>query len=222
MSSISARIKNNLQILTAEHHISEAELCRYTNIPQATLNRLLTGATDDPRASTLAVIAEYFKISVDQLLGIKPLPTSFDTSTAVTETATFVPLLSQNDLKEWKATSASQNDKYRQWIETESSHKNCLALKVKDESMWPQFAEGTILIVNPNIKPKNRDFVVCYLSEEKQTVYRQYLENDNNQILKPLNSAFPTIKLSKNDKIIGVIVQAKNNFTTSQNTAGLK
>src|SRR5690349_21258006 len=54
--------------------MSEAELAKLVNVPKATINRLLSGRTPDPRIGTLTLIAQYFGITIEQLLGITPLP----------------------------------------------------------------------------------------------------------------------------------------------------
>lgn len=54
--------------------MSESELSRKTKIPKTTINRLLSGQTPDPRISTVAALAKYFNISIEQLIGEKPLP----------------------------------------------------------------------------------------------------------------------------------------------------
>jgi SOS-response transcriptional repressor LexA len=215
MNAISTAIKQSLLTLIELHHISEAELCRRINIPQSTISRLLNGATNDPRASTLTAIAKYFDVSVDQLIGLKPIPKTLNKE-AIAAMTTFIPLLSIEDIKSWTpAANIEQQDKYRQWIETESFNKNCFSLKIDDESMWPQFAAGTILVVNPALNPKNRDFIVCYLSKERRGICRQYLSENNIKILKPINQSLPSIKIGKNDKIVGVITQARNDFEMS-------
>ncbi len=214
MNVISIAIKQSLLTLIGLHRISEAELCRRTNIPQSTISRLLNGSTNDPRASTLTTIAKYFNVSVDQLIGLKPIPKTLNTEAI--EATTFIPLLSMEDIKNWAPPiNIEQQNKYRQWIETESFNKNCFSLKIDDESMWPRFAAGTTLIVNPILNPKNRDFVVCYLGKERKVICRQYLSENNIKILKPINQSLSSIKIGKNDRIIGVVTQARNDFEVS-------
>ena len=215
MNVSASGIKQNLQILLELHHISKTELCKHINISQPTLSRILSGSIADPRASTLSTIAKYFDVSVDQLLGLQPIPKSIDKETT-TSTTTFIPLFSWKDAAtRSSSTDIKQYNKHRQWIETESFNKNCFSMKVLDDSMWPQFTEGTMLIINPALQPKNRDFIICRLAKERKVIFRQYLNEDNNKILRPINQALPSIKISKNDKIIGVVTQARNDFKVS-------
>lgn len=212
MTTLSTKIKNNLQLLTEMHNISEAELCRKANIPQATLNRLLTGATEDPRASTLNTVAAFFNISLDQLLGNQPIIKPVGNT--VVERSTFIPILQWEEAANWESLLATaEPGVWKHWIETEASiNKTCFALEVTGESMWPQFIEGTLLIVDPTENPNHRDFVVVFLANEGHAIFRQYIEEGKNKILKPLNHAFSATPLSENDKVVGVVVQSKANY----------
>lgn len=212
MSAVNLQLKRNLQILSEMNNVSEAELCRKTNVPQATLNRLLSGATDDPRVSTLVAIADFFSVSIDQLLGIQSLAPNMVKAKA--ETSTFIPILSWKNIKGSAILNYSEQ-KELQWIETEPSNKQCFGLKAEGESMWPQFVEGIILIVDPTIKAKHKDFVICYLHKEKETIFRQLIEENQYKILNPINHVFPPIRFTKNDRIIGVVSQARYDLKTS-------
>lgn len=53
--------------------INSAELARLIGIGQPVIYRLMTGVTANPQVFTLKPIADYFHISIDQLLGYSPL-----------------------------------------------------------------------------------------------------------------------------------------------------
>jgi len=55
--------------LIASHGLTSAELARRTGIAQPVIYRLMSGETINPQVLTLKPIADYFKISIDQLLG---------------------------------------------------------------------------------------------------------------------------------------------------------
>jgi SOS-response transcriptional repressor LexA len=210
MTAVSLKIKNNLLLLTRMHGLTEAELCRQTNIPQATINRLLSGATDDPRISTLKAIAKFFNISIDQLLGNVPISTCSKITNS--NTAKYIPIFSWNNSRDWLSLLKKiKPDNWNQWISTEPEiNSACFGLEVIGDSMWPQFMEGTIIIVDPTIQPTHKDFVVCYIQKENNAVFRQYIEEGKNKTLKASNQIIPSILLSEQDKIIGIVVQSKN------------
>src|SRR3989338_4542890 len=85
-------LTEQLQQLIATQGLNEADLARKTNIPQPTLHKILAGKTADPRASTLKILADYFNISVDQLIS----GTSLHQRLALTETQS-VPIISWQD-----------------------------------------------------------------------------------------------------------------------------
>jgi transcriptional regulator with XRE-family HTH domain len=61
-------LATNIEYLMLSSGISQTELSRKTNIDRATITKILNGSTENPRLDTLEGIAEYFQVSIDQLL----------------------------------------------------------------------------------------------------------------------------------------------------------
>src|SRR5439155_6774459 len=55
--------------------INESELARRTGIGQPVVHRICSGETDNPKVATLSPIANFFAISISQLIGDEPLST---------------------------------------------------------------------------------------------------------------------------------------------------
>jgi len=53
--------------------IKSAELARKTGVAQPVISRLMTGVTNNPQILTIKPIADFFNVSLDQLLGMSPL-----------------------------------------------------------------------------------------------------------------------------------------------------
>jgi len=54
----------------AKHAVrSGSHLARELKIPPPTINRIIAGQVLDPRCSTLVLLADYFDVSIDQLVG---------------------------------------------------------------------------------------------------------------------------------------------------------
>src|SRR5690242_4565432 len=53
--------------------IKSAELARKTGIAQPVISRLMTGVTNNPQVLTIKPLADFFKVSFEQLLGLSPL-----------------------------------------------------------------------------------------------------------------------------------------------------
>ena len=213
MAEAALEISSILNYLLNKAGISEAALGREINIPRATINRIVSGRTPDPRASTLGAIAEYFNVTVDQLLGKQPL---FDNTGLSTKSRSYtsIPIIEWNDINNWEQVLESiKPDNHFSWILTDPNiDDGKFALTVKGESMWPQFQENTILIADPTRKPKNRDFVVVYIKKNDEILFRQLIVEGKYRFIKAINKMFPTIQLQDCDKVIGVIIQTRNNL----------
>jgi SOS-response transcriptional repressor LexA len=214
MSEAVMEISNILNYLLKKAQLSEAELARKINVPRATINRLVSGRTPDPRASTLNAIAQYFNVSVDQLLGKHPLFLDNNQSLIATQHAS-IPIIDLNESKNWEeAIRCLQPDTYFDWVMVDPSiDAGKFAIRVNGESMWPQFQTNTILIISPEKEAKNRDFVIAYIKKNNEMVFRQYIVEDRYKFLKAINNMFPTIQIEDSDKIIGVVIQTRNTYS---------
>jgi transcriptional regulator with XRE-family HTH domain len=66
-------LTNVLTHLMSKNKISSSELARQTGVAQPVIYRLMSGGTENPQILTLKPIADYFSLSIDQLMGYKPL-----------------------------------------------------------------------------------------------------------------------------------------------------
>jgi transcriptional regulator with XRE-family HTH domain len=64
-----ANLAKVLTHLASKKGLTSSELARQTGIAQPVIYRLMTGVTENPQILTLKPIADYFEISIDQLLG---------------------------------------------------------------------------------------------------------------------------------------------------------
>lgn len=207
-------ISNILNYLIKQTRITEAGLAKKINIPRATINRLAAGRTPDPRASTLNAIAAYFNVSVDQLLGKQPLFLNNSHSIIAAPHAS-IPVIEWQNAKNWKKFTASlKPDEYFNWVMVDpSSTQGKFALCLKSESMWPQFQENTLLLIDPERKAQNRDFILAYIKKRDEIIFRQLIVEEKYRFLKAVNTIFPVIQLEEYDTIIGVIIQTRKNYT---------
>ena len=200
--------------LIDQFNITEAELARAIKLPRATINRIKSGKIVDPRSSTLTLISDYFNVSIDQLLGHKPL--SFHS----TQEANIirVPLLQWEQLQSAKKTTGCPIDDkaHKEWIHFECENENhadsLFALKIEGDAMWPYFDDKSIIFIDTQLEAQNRSFVVAYIASSDEVILRQLLIDGKSKILNPLNTAFSSIKLDADDRLIGVVAHVKKSF----------
>lgn len=77
------------------------------------------------------------------------------------------------------------------------------ALRVQGDSMEPEFTEGMILIVEPELDPQPGDYVIAKNGND-ETTFKKLVRDGADWYLKPLNSRYP-IKPLGESSIIGVV-----------------
>lgn len=205
-----------LEKLMEEVAINEAELARKTDIPQPTLHRILSGATKSPRGNSLAPLANFFSVTINQLMGVDPLPEDRVAGTHNTRIYgwTPVPVISMEEAANWgKFQTELRSQNWKNWVSTDLSVSDAaFAVMVKGDAMSPTFNEGTILVIEPELKPKNRDYAVVAIKGHTNAVFKQYLIDGDDTYLKSINDEFRTIQVDKSNTIIGTLVQARTDY----------
>lgn len=105
-----------------------------------------------------------------------------------------------------------------------SVSSNAFALRVRGASMEPDFRDGDIIVVDPNVIPVSGEFVVVELlpngaeAGQGEPVLKQYRPRNSDGgkavfDLIPSNPEFPTITVNKANpgRIIGTVVESSRN-----------
>src|SRR5581483_6132788 len=97
-------LSKNLSLLMFENNIDSPTLSRYTNVPVATINRLKANPASNPTLASLLPIANYFSISLNQLIGTEAIPKNrapgtFDPKERREVPVPFIPL---DKIIQWK------------------------------------------------------------------------------------------------------------------------
>jgi transcriptional regulator with XRE-family HTH domain len=196
-----------LKTLLGQLNLSESELARQTGVCQPVIHRMASGETDNPKIETLRPIAKFFSISLEQLIGDAPLTN--ETIFHVEQEWFNIPLTTLKDVITWEKKQYRHQHYAKTDIET--SDKG-FAIRLKDSTMYPMFPDGTLLIIEPLQEACHKDFVIAHLKNQPQATFKQLLVDGNTRYLKTINRDFPPQKLSKADKIMGVMLQARIDF----------
>lgn len=201
-------LSHNLSTLLKKHNLSANRLANILNIPLMTIRRLLSGETADPRISTLQLIAQYFDISIDFLMGEdNPINAPF----LKRHTPFYVPKLSweiakkinhihELDLSQWKEWQAVSS------IEPHALGKNTFALESRP-FMYPRFPQGAIFIIDPNIEPSDGDIVLVKIKENNELTLRDLIIDPPEWQLHPVVAGSSVLHYTKErHQIVGVSV----------------
>lgn len=193
-------LSKNLKDLMERSNISEHELSRRTNVKQPVIHRLLSGINQNPKLLTLKPIADYFALSVSQLIGEKEMQSVWCGFTSRNHHGWIeVPLLNHHQ--------ASPNKKITRSIITEANITSfAFAFYVADQSMEPLFPESCIVIAEPKIKPSNGDYILIKKSDG--VFLRNFLLISDEKYTTTINNKFGRIaKISEEEEIMGTVVR---------------
>lgn len=152
-------------------------------------------------------VAKLLGLSVAQLM-------SGDVNTATgPEIRGAVPLLSdvQAGMYKMHVDNFHPGDGGSALVETSVPVKrHTFALRVTGDSMEPDFHEGMILIVEPEMEPTPGDYVIVK-NKDDETTFKQLVKDGGEWYLKPLNPRWP-IKPLGNSTVIGVVRAVERRF----------
>lgn len=209
-------LRQNLMLLMG--NMSEAKFARAVNLPKATINRLLSGRTPDPRAGTLLPIAQYFGISLEQLLGVEPLSflSPLKTIDNAVESILKLPFIEIEKIIQWHHLDYHP-DHFHSIVSNfqKAITPDCYITQVKTASMQPKFYKNDFIVVNPRIQPKDQDYVIYYIQSDDKIILRKMIIDDNQSILTPLDlNADKPITCKKEDIFLGLVIKSESYLTT--------
>lgn len=202
------KLAHNISALLKQHQLSEAELARKINLGQTVIHRIASGETTNPTIDSLMAIANFFSITINQLIGSHPKIGKIQQQPTIKS----IPLLSPEQVMDWP--NNKQHIKVRSIFHNyNKADKNYFAYTLNDSTMTPSFPPLSQLIINPNARYKNQDYVLVHIYQGNQIIFRQLFVDGNCIYLKPTNPDFHIRTLNqKHDKILGVMIQARLNF----------
>lgn len=189
------RIVNNLKFLMNEKGINNVtELARMTKIHQPTLHRLLAGEVKDPKYLNLKQLADYFNVSVADIVErdltkgtLKTFKVEFNS----------VPIIGNAQLGDngfWTEMEypVGFGDGFIQWP---TKDKDAYALKCKGESMMPRIKNGEYVVIEPNHTFMPGDEVLVVTKDSKVMVKTYLYSRDGLVTLMSINEEHPPIKI---------------------------
>lgn len=215
--AVNNNLSRILNLLLGEKKIKPAELARLTNLPQPTVQRIVAGTTMRPHLSSLEPIAKFFSLSIDQLIGLEPIPWLENKMHSAVQ-INHVPIIDWNEVLPWlDMRSENYTDSNGKTIITDAKiGKKTFALTVKDSSMEPVFNIGTRIIIDPEKELKDRCFLVIKFSDSNEAIFRQLLIDGNDYFVKPLSKELNGSKMRKitpqDSKICGILVQTRRDY----------
>ena len=90
--------------------------------------------------------------------------------------------------------------------------EHCFALRVRGESMLPEFREGDMIVVDPDLSPRSGDFVVAVLDGTGEATFKRYQKKKDGEVLMPLNPDYMPIVLQPEHRLVGKVIRLVRSY----------
>lgn len=172
---------NRIKELRASKGIKQAELAQAINVSQAALSGYETGKYEADIV-TYQKIAQYFRVTLDHLLG-NDRSVSMDTVSipVLGSIPAGIPLEAIENIVDWEEIPQSMCN----------GDKEYFALKVKGDSMWPEILSGDTVIVRKTPCCESGDICVVYVNGDDATLKQVKFGEDGSLSLIPRNQSYP-------------------------------
>lgn len=206
MNNLGERIRARRE----ELGLTQEQVASQIGIKQQSYQAIETGSVKKPR--------HLYEISVALKCDLTWLLSGKDKGINNVEVLNFnvfkVPLISYVQAGIWTESCELRNSTGFEYIMTTLElSDSAFALRIKGDSMEPEFKEGDVVIIDPASKPIAGEFVVA-MNGDTEATFKKYRElgldeHDRMQFeLVPLNPDFPKISsLNQQIKIIGTMVE---------------
>lgn len=202
--NLSTRLTRAMQRL----NVNQSELARRLGIKPQTIQYLCCSGAK--RSKFIFEIADALGINPTWLIaGEGSMLLDSKTDNALTT----VPLISWADILDWLNPQQLKKINRKHINVMPGFSKKCYALILDDTSMSPRIEKGAVLVIDPELTPKENDFVVAVGSFCQLPIIRRFEKRKEECALIPVNTQlFKEIKLSSQDKILGVLCQTFYQF----------
>lgn len=156
-------------------------------------------------------------IKLASVLGLPPVrlsPYGGDSVTPILKrSSTFrVPVLEWDELEDWAGGELDMTaDVNRQYLQADNDvGENTIALKIKDESMAPEFRVNDTILIDPDDNPQEGDCVLVRIDKTGQKLFRHYIPRPGGAYdLQADNPEWPTITVNSSNpaRLLGVLYE---------------
>lgn len=207
------KFQNILKSLRSTKGLTQDELSKQLNISRSTIGMYEKGARE-PDFETLELIADYFNVDTDYLLG-RTTKTTYIPSPALRKGVSINVL--------GRVAAGIPIDAIEEVIDTEEITEEMaktgefFGLKIKGNSMEPRIYENDVVIVRQQNDAESGDVVIATINGHEATCkrlrkYRDGIELiSNNPSYEPMFFSNEEI-LSKPVRIIGKVVELRGKF----------
>ncbi len=200
MENITAIIAQRLKLALTRANMKPIELSQITGISKSQISNYMSGRYA-PKQDGIYLIAQALKVSPNWLMGIENPNKIINVYSSV-----HAGILSEM-IEDIVDTEEITEDMI-------SSDKDYFGIKVKGDSMYPEYIDGDTLIIEKTSFCTSGDDCIVAINGDEAFLKRVYV-NDNSITLQALNPKYEPLLYTKEDidklpvKIIGKVVELR-------------
>ena len=200
MENITAIIAQRLKLALTRANMKPIELSQITGISKSQISNYMSGRYA-PKQDGIYLIAQALKVSPNWLMGIENPNKIINVYSSV-----HAGILSEM-IEDIVDTEEITEDML-------SSDKDYFGIKVKGDSMYPEYIDGDTLIIEKTSFCNSGDDCIVAINGDEAFLKRVYV-NDNSITLQALNPKYEPLLYTKEDidklpvKIIGKVVELR-------------
>lgn len=195
----------SLKLLRKENGLTQQQFAQKFNISNGTIAMWETGKRE-PDFSTVQRIADFFDVSVDHVLGRPSANSTNPIRVPVLGTIPAgVPLEAIEDILDWEELPPEMG----------RGGKEYFGLQVKGDSMYPDFLDGDVVILEKLPCCESGDVCAVFVNGYEATLKKVKLDEDGSVTLKPRNPEYPPRTYTPQEvaelpvSIAGVVVELR-------------
>lgn len=218
--------KNALDYLVKKNKLTQKDLADAVGYSQRSINGILNKKENKkPTLKLEKRILQYFRVSHQEMMeigraiangenieeGEKNLPWNDSTENP---RLVKVPIISWNQVESLdRVAKGFRLDESEDWVGLYRSESDrVFALKIKGDTMSPEFNPGDIIIVDPELEPETGDFAVTRIigddNGNDEILFKQLMVDGNRVYLKSMNRDYPSIEITGREyQVIGCVIQ---------------
>lgn len=200
-----------LKTLRLEKGLYQKDVASFLGVDRTTYVKYELGSST-PNHDILAMLADFYGVSVDYILGRTNLRSESTTSNAGVK----IPVLG-NVQAGIPVEAIEDIIDYEEITQEMASRGEFFALQVRGDSMEPKFSEGDVVIVKKQSTADSGDIVIALVNGDDATIKKLKYASDGIYLL-PLNPSYEPLFFSKEDierlpvTICGVVVELRAKF----------
>lgn len=194
----------NIENLLKLHQIDIKNLSIQTGIPITSIARMKNGY--NPNVSTVEPLLDFFRIDMDTLL-YKDISHSDYQNKKKMGDLICIPVVELKDAKNVKSSNVLK------FIGAAGiTNKNVFGISITTNILAPAFQNNSIAIIDPDLVPKEGDYVLCCLDEDPNPVFRKIFMDGSLHFFKPINPGFGEMKFYETFTILGIVIKSIGSF----------